>query len=319
MKPTETRDITAPASESAATRNDLPYGIAPTGHRLPSETRLGPVMLQVADLARSLEYYQHVLGLRVVSQSAGRASLAAQGDDTVLVELRELPGANAVPRRGRLGLYHYAILLPERAALGRFLAHLSSIGAYAGMSDHLVSEALYLTDPDGLGIEVYADRDRKSWKHEARQLAMATDPLDTKSLVEAAGDTPWTGMPPGTKVGHVHLHVEDIALAEAFYHGALGFDKMVWSYPGALFLGAGGYHHHLGTNTWAAGAPRSEANDARLLEWTVVVPSSADAAAVAKSLEAGGYSVTEDAERKSWTTTDPWGTPLRIAPEDSVR
>ena len=319
MKPTETNEITAPASEATGTRNDLPYGIAPKGYRLPYETRLGPVMLQIADLARSLEYYQHVLGFRVVSRSDGRASLAAEGDDTVLIELRELPGANAVPRRGRLGLYHYAILLPDRASLGRFLAHLSSIGAYAGMSDHLVSEALYLTDPDGLGIEVYADRDRNTWKHEGRQLAMATDPLDTKSLVEAAGARPWTGMPTGTKVGHVHLHVEDIALAEAFYHGALGFDKMVWSYPGALFLGAGGYHHHLGTNTWAAGAPRSADDDARLLEWTVVVPSAADAAAVAKSLEGGGYSVTDDAERKSWTTTDPWGTPIRIAPEASVR
>ena len=150
MKPTETNETAAPGSESAATRNDLPYGIAPTGYRLPAETRLGAVMLQVADLARSLEYYQHVLGFRVVSQSDGRASLAAEGDDTVLIELRELPGANAVPRRGRLGLYHYAILLPDRGSLGRFLANLSSIGAYAGMSDHLVSEALYLTDPDGL-------------------------------------------------------------------------------------------------------------------------------------------------------------------------
>jgi len=318
MKPTETNEIESPASEASGARNDLPYGIAPKGYRLPAETRLGPVMLQVADLARSLEYYQHVLGLRVVSQSDGRASLAAQDDDTVLLELRELPGANAVPRRGRLGLYHYAILLPDRAALGRFLAHLSSIGAYAGMSDHLVSEALYLTDPDGLGIEVYADRDRKTWKHEARQLAMATDPLDTRSLAEAAGDTPWTGMPAGTKVGHVHLYVEDIPEAEAFYHGAIGFDKMVWSYPGALFLGAGGYHHHLGTNTWAAGAPRSADDDARLLEWTVVVPSAADAAAVAKSLEGGGYSVKEDTGSQSWTTIDPWGTPLRIAPE-SVR
>jgi len=319
MKQTETHENFTPASQSAATLSDLPYGIAPSGYRLPSETRLGPVMLQVADLARSLEYYQHVLGFSVVSQASGGASLAAHGDDAVLIELRELAGARAVPRRGRLGLYHYAILLPDRAALGRFLKHLSSIGAYAGMSDHLVSEALYLTDPDGLGIEVYADRDRKTWKHEARQLAMATDPLDTRSLVDAAGDTPWTGMPQGTKVGHVHLHVEDIGEAEAFYHGALGFDKMVWSYPGALFLAAGGYHHHLGTNTWAAGAPRAEANDARLLEWTVVVPSRADAAAVAKSLEGAGYSVSEDSERKSWTTTDPWGTPLRIAPEESLR
>ncbi|HYN81487.1 MAG TPA: VOC family protein [Gemmatimonadaceae bacterium] len=318
MKTSQTKGIAGSTAETPTPRNDLPYGIAPKKYRLPDDTRLGPVRLQVADLARSLEYYQQVLGLRVVAQSTGRASLAAQGDDTVLIELHELPGAHAVPRRGRLGLYHYAILLPDRASLGRFVAHLSSIGAYAGMSDHLVSEALYLTDPDGLGIEVYSDRDRSTWKYEGRQLAMATDPLDVQSLVDAAGDVPWSGMPAGTKIGHVHLHVADIPEAEAFYHGGLGFDKMVWSYPGALFLAAGGYHHHLGTNTWATGAPRSEENDARLLEWTVVVPTPADAAAAAQSLEAGGYSVHADADRQSWRTADPWGTPLRIAPAESV-
>lgn len=318
MKTSDTRDITGPTADAPTTTNDLPFGIAPRGYRLPSDTRLGPVRLQVADLARSVDYYQQVLGLRVVAQTSGRASLAAQGDDTVIIELHELPGARAVPRRGKLGLYHYAILLPDRASLGRFVAHLSRIGAYAGMSDHLVSEAVYLTDPDGLGIEVYSDRDRSTWKHEGRQLAMALDPLDIKSLVKAAGDVPWSGMPAGTKIGHVHLHVADIAEAEAFYHAALGFDKVVWSYPGALFLSAGGYHHHLGTNTWAAGAPPSEEDDARLLEWTVVVPSRADAAAAAQSLEAGGYSVHADADRQSWTTADPWGTPLRIAAAESV-
>jgi catechol 2,3-dioxygenase len=321
MEASKMGDITAsaPDRETPATHNDLPYGIAPEGYRLPAETRLGPVRLQVADLTRSLDYYQNVLGLRVVEQSGGGASLAAHGDDNVLIELRELRDARPVPRRGRLGLYHYAILLPDRASLGRFVAHLSSIGAYAGMSDHLVSEAVYLTDPDGLGIEVYSDRDRKTWKHNARQLAMATNPLDVASLAEAAGGTPWTGMPAGTKIGHVHLHVGEIEDAEAFYHGALGFDKVVWSYPGALFLSAGGYHHHLGTNTWAAGAPLADENDARLLEWTVVVPSADDAEAAAKSLSARGYSVKNVEGERSWTSIDPWGTPLRIAPEESVK
>lgn len=319
MKATETRQGGAAAPATTAARNDLPYGIGPKGYRLPAETRLGPVRLQVADLSRSLDYYQQVLGFRVVARSNASASLAAQGDDTVLIELRELPGARPVPRRGRLGLYHYAILLPDRASLGRFVAHLSSNGAYAGMSDHLVSEALYLTDPDGLGIEVYADRPRDTWKHEARQLTMATNPLDVQSLVESAAGDPWTGMPAGTKIGHVHLHVADIDAAEAFYHDALGLDKMVWSYPGALFLSAGGYHHHLGTNTWAAEAPRPEENDARLLEWTVLVPSPADAEAAAKSLEGAGYSVEPEEGGTSWTATDPWGTPLRIASAESVR
>jgi catechol 2,3-dioxygenase len=289
---------------------DAPYGIPPNGYRLPAETRLGAVRLQVADLARSISYYQDVVGFRVLERGAANALLAAHGDGTVLIELRERPGARTVPRRGLLGLYHYAILLPDRAALGRFVAHLADIGAYAGMSDHLVSEAVYLTDPDGLGIEVYADRPRSSWRYEARQLAMATDPLNVQSLLEAAGGEKWTGIPAGTVIGHVHLYVGDIAQAEAFYHQGLGLDKVVWSYPGALFLSAGGYHHHLGTNTWAAGAPPATDDDARLLEWTVRVPSAGDAEAAARSIESAGNAVTSDGE--GWVATDPWGTKVRL-------
>ncbi len=224
---------------------DPGYGIAPAGYRLPASIRLGHVTLQVADLARSLAYYRDVLGLRVAEQGPGTATLAAHGDDTPLVVLRERPGVAPVPRRGRLGLYHFAILLPDRQALGRFVAHLAAIGERAGASDHFVSEALYLSDPDGLGIEVYADRPRGQWRHENRQLAMATEPLDLQDLVTAAGGAPWTGMPAGTVIGHVHLYVGDIGAAAAFYHDGLGLDKVVWSYPGALFLSAGGYHHHL--------------------------------------------------------------------------
>ena len=117
-------------------------------------------------------------------------------------------------------------------------------------------------------------------------------------------------MPAGTKVGHVHLYVGDIDQAEAFYHRGLGFDKIVWNYPGALFLAAGGYHHHLGTNTWAAGAPPASDQDARLLEWTVIVPSDSDAAAAARNIESQGYSVAD--EEGSWTAIDPWGTRLRL-------
>jgi catechol 2,3-dioxygenase len=258
------------------------------------------------------------MGFRVLDKQSDRASLAAHGDDTVLIELVERKGARAVPRRGRLGLYHYAILLPDRPSLGKFLVHLSELGVYAGMSDHLVSEALYLTDPDGLGIEVYADRPRTQWKHEQRQLAMATNPLDVQNLVAATKGEKWTGMPAGTKVGHVHLYVGDIDQAAAFFHEGLGFDKVVWSYPGALFLSAGGYHHHLGTNTWAAGAPRAEEDDARLLEWTVLVRSASEAAAAAKSIASAGYKVeqnpAEGTRGESWVATDPWGTNVRLAP-----
>jgi catechol 2,3-dioxygenase len=286
------------------------YGIRPPTYRLPDATRVGAVHLQVSDLARSLAYYTGVLGFRVISQDSASAQLGAHGDDTVLVALYERRGARPVPRRGRLGLYHFAVLLPDRAALGRFVTHLSDVGAYAGSADHLVSEALYLSDPDGLGIEVYADRPRASWEVRGTELSMTTEPLDLRALVRAAGEGQWTGMPAGTSIGHVHLHVGTLKEAEAFYHGALGLDKVVWSYPGALFLSAGGYHHHLGTNTWAAGAAAASEDDARLIEWELVLPSSSDVEAAVTHVRAAGYQVHDaGADRQ---ITDPWGTTLRL-------
>jgi catechol 2,3-dioxygenase len=292
----------------------IDYGIAPPGYRLPNETRLGRVKLQVADLVRSLAYYERVLGMRVIDETDDGAVLGAVGDDRPLVELAEKKGARPVPRRGRLGLYHFAILLPDRPSLGRFLAHLEEIGAYAGMSDHFVSEATYLTDPDGLGIEVYADRPRSAWTHHDRQLTMTTVALDVESLIVAARESEaglrWSGMPAGTVIGHVHLHVADLGSAAAFYHAGLGLDKVVWSYPGALFLSAGGYHHHLGTNTWAAGAPQATNDDARLLEWEVVVPTIQHAEGAARSLTTAGSAAERD--ERGWLATDPWGTVVRI-------
>lgn len=288
----------------------LDYGLPPSGYRLPDATRLGPVKLQVSDLARSIAYYESVIGLRTIGRDTETAALAVHGGDTVIVALRERRGSLPVPRRGLLGLYHFAILVPDRAVLGRFLRHVTALGVHVGMSDHLVSEALYLTDPDGLGIEVYADRPRESWKKADRQIAMATDPLDAEDLVAAGGGVPFAGMPAGTVIGHVHLHVGDIEQAAHFYHEGLGFDKMVWNYPGALFLAAGGYHHHLGTNTWAAGRPSAGDGDARLLEWEVQVPTVEDAHAALTSLESGGHAVQR--ESSGGTVRDPWGTSVRV-------
>lgn len=289
------------------------YGEPPRGHRLPEATRLGPVRLQVADLARSLTFYEGALGLRVVDRDASRAPLAAQGDAAALVELHERPGARPSPHRGRLGLYHFAILLPDRASLGRFARHVGEMGARAGAADHLVSEALYLQDPDNLGIEVYADRPRSTWKRVGRELMMATDPLNVGGLVRAAGDEPWSGMPAGTVIGHVHLHVGDLARAAEFFSEALGFDRTVWSYPGALFFGAGGYHHHLGTNTWAgSGAAPPAADDARLLEWAIELPDAASLDAAAESLRRAGYVAERDAGTAELVTRDPWGTQVRL-------
>ena len=288
----------------------MEYGIKAPNYRLPESAHIGRVRLQVADLDRSIAYYETVIGFRVLSREDRVARMGAQGDDRVLVELHEKSGVRSVARRGHIGLYHFAILLPDRAALGRFLAHLGELGVRAGMSDHFVSEALYLADPDGLGIEVYADRPRSAWRESAGQLAMATEPLDVDSVIAAAKGERWTGAPPGTTIGHVHLYVRDLEEAERFYHEGLGLDKIVWSYPGALFLSAGGYHHHLGTNTWAAAAPLASDDEARLLDWEVVVPTTADADAAARSISDAGHPV-ERSER-GHVVRDPWGTALRL-------
>ncbi|HEX9279311.1 MAG TPA: VOC family protein [Gemmatimonadales bacterium] len=292
------------------------YGDAPSGYRLPAGTHLGRVRLQIADLARSLAYYEGTLGLRVLGRDGSRALLGAQQGDTLLVELHERPGVKPAPRRGRLGLYHFAILLPDRASLGRFVRHVGEIGERVGAADHLVSESLYLQDPDNLGIEVYADRPRSAWRRIGRELMMATDPLDVAGLVRAAGADPWTGLPGGTVMGHVHLHVGDLAAASAFFSQGLGFDRTVWQYPGALFFGAGGYHHHLGTNTWAGrGATPPPAEEAQLLEWTIELPDAASLDAASESLVRSRY----PAERgdgagggPALLTHDPWGTHIRL-------
>ena len=203
------------------------HGIRPREYRLPESTLLGSVRLQVADIETSLLFYARVLGLCVIGGTADSVSLGPRGEDRAIVHLRQRKGARPVPKRGLLGLYHFAILLPDRASLGRFVAHLGDIGKDVGMSDHFVSEAVYLSDPDGLGIEVYADRPRDAWRYDKRQLHMTTNHLDVDDLVRSARGEKWKGMPPGTVLGHVHLHVDDIDKAAAFYHDALGFDKVV--------------------------------------------------------------------------------------------
>jgi catechol 2,3-dioxygenase len=178
------------------------------------------------------------------------------------------------------------------------------------MSDHLVSEALYLTDPDGLGIEVYADKPRSTWNVIGDEYAMASNPLDARNLIEAGGGERWSGAPAGTIMGHVHFHVGDIRKAESFYHAGLGLDKIVSSYPGALFMSAGGYHHHVGTNTWAAGAPIATDNDARLLHWELVLPDDSSAAEAARSVESAGFAVERNDD--GIFATDPWGIRVRL-------
>jgi catechol 2,3-dioxygenase len=286
--------------------------VTPPAFRLPDATTLGPAHLQVSDLARSLDYYQHVLGLRAERIATDRAVLTARGDNLPLVILRTRPGVTPA-RRGAFGLYHVAILLPDRAALGRFAAHLSAQNIRVSMADHLVSESLYLWDPDGLGIEVYADRPRHMWQYRDREVVMTTDSLDVSGLIDAGEGRTWEGMPENTTIGHVHLHVGHLDEAEAFYHRALGLEKTVWSYPGALFLSAGGYHHRLGTNVWSPG-PAASADEARLLEWQLVLPSNGDLASVVRNLRdvRHAFDDTEDGIRLA----DPWGTEVRLRTVD---
>lgn len=290
---------------------DTGLGCEPLRHRLPAATRLGPVRLQVADLGRSVAYYETVLGFDARTLDERTVSLSASGADAPLVVLHERPGARSAEPRGRLGLFHFAILLPTREDLGSLLRHLWEVGERPGASDHLVSEALYLRDPDGLGIEVYRDRPRADWETMRGELRLETAPMDVASVLEAGAGTPWKGMPSGTAMGHAHLHVGELGEAEAFYHAALGLDVTTRSYPGALFLSAGGYHHHLGLNSWAGAAPPAGESEARLLEWSLELPERADLAAARARLERGGYDA-EAADDETLLTQDPWGTRLRL-------
>lgn len=287
-------------------------GIRPPEYRLPTSGHIGRITLRVADLARSVAWYERTIGLIRLAQVGNRATMGVSATATELVVLDEVRGSNPVPRRGQLGLYHFALLLPTRADLGRFSRHLDQLGVRAGAADHLVSEALYLTDPSGHGIEVYADRPRSGWTRANGEITMSTASLDLASLLHDAGPAPWEGVPIGTVVGHIHLRVGDIERASRFYHDALGFDRMVWSYPGALFLGAGGYHHHVGLNAWSPDALPPGPDDARLLEWELVVPADEVPAIFNNVRHAGGEVI---AESRGGTALDPWGTAVRISPE----
>ena len=296
--------------------HDAPLGLQPPFHRLPDATRCGPVTLAVASLDRSTAWYARTLGFAVRERSDGVATMGAAHDDAVLLVLHEQPGAVPVPRGGRIGLFHVAWRMPTRTDFARLVRHVADLGMPAASSDHHVSEALYLADPDGLGVEVCCDRPRAQWRRSGRELVMVTEPLDVAALREHDDFTPWTGAPAGTDVGHVHLAVGDLDAVRAFHFAALGLDLMVWRYPGALFLAAGGYHHHLGANTWHARAPRADAGDARLLEWSLVLPDHAAVRAAADSVASYRYAVTRHADGSA-TCTDPFGIVVRLVPAPS--
>jgi catechol 2,3-dioxygenase len=272
---------------------------------------IGGVHLRVSDLERSLAFYEGVLGLELQRRGDGRAALGAAG--RTLVSLREL--ASAVPRpRRSTGLYHTAILFPNRLSLGRALARIvAARWPLQGASDHGVSEAIYLGDPDGLGIEVYRDRPGRDWPRDRDGLAMVSDPLDLRALVDeavAAGEIP-AGVPADTRVGHVHLQVRDIAEAEAFYHGVLGFDVMQRMVPSALFVSAGGYHHHVGLNTWGvAGAPPAPELSPGLDYFDLTLPGNAALQDARAALQKRDIAL--EAAGGGWLARDPSANAVRL-------
>ena len=252
---------------------------------LPADTRLGAIRLRGADVERLRTFYEETIGLRATDGDDGVVALGVDG--APLVELVHEPGAPPRPPRST-GLFHLALLVPARADLARALRRVVASGRrLTGASDHLVSEALYLTDPEGNGIELYRDRPREEWPSADGVLQMDTLPLDLQSLLTEIGeDEPDPGMPVGTTLGHVHLQVGDLAAAERFWADALGFDVTVRGYPGALFVSAGSYHHHVGLNTWAGvGAPPPPAGALGLVRFEVVLPDEASVEDAATRLE----------------------------------
>jgi catechol 2,3-dioxygenase len=264
---------------------------------LPPDTSIAYVRLVVRDMKRALAFYHDALGLRMLASNAQQTLLAADSAGRFLIELIARADAIAQPRRSA-GLYHVAIRLPSRAALARTVYRLVALGVrFQGASDHQVSEAVYLADPDGNGLELYRDRPRSEWRMDGAQVAMGSDPLDMEALLRegAHDDGTWTGIDPATDIGHVHLHVSNLARAEAFYCDALGFEVMQRNYPGALFVAAGGYHHHLGLNTWAGeGVPPAPENAVGLRAFGMRIPDAGAWSATLERLRAAGAAVALD-------------------------
>jgi len=278
--------------------------------RIAPTTSLGPVSLTVADLERSIAYYGSVIGLRVLDRSSGRAGLGA-GERELLVLVEE-PGAP--PARGHTGLFHVALLLPDRPSLARWLAHAARGHVQlTGLSDHYVSEAIYLHDPDEHGLELYADRTRELWEGEVGR--MGTWPLDVDDLLSVLDDPatePFDGLPGETIVGHVHLCVARIPETVTFYRDVLGFDLMATMGDQAAFLSAGGYHHHIGANTWASrGAGPPPPGSAALRHATIVLPTPADRDRVVARVAGSGQEPQTHPDGP--LVRDPSGNPLVLS------
>jgi catechol 2,3-dioxygenase len=254
------------------------------------DTTVGPVHLTVSDLKNSEAFYREVLGFKPLPRTGEPLALSADGR-TTLLELRESKQAPARPRRST-GLYHFAVLMPSRLDLARSMRRLAEAQyPIQGGTDHLVSEALYLADPDDNGIELYRDRPRDSWTLPNGDIRMDSQPLDYDGIFAELKEDgrPWDGLAAGTRIGHVHLNVADLDATEKFYHGVLGFNITVRRSHGALFVSAGGYHHHLGLNIWnGAGAPPPGRDALGLRYYDIQLPDMAELEKTAGRLQAAG-------------------------------
>jgi len=277
---------------------------------IPSETRLGEVNLRVRDLSRSVTFYAEHMGFAIIDRQPARATLGA--GDRGLLTLHE--DGQARPMARTAGLYHFAVLVPSRTELARSLRRLVTTKTpLQGFADHLVSEAIYLADPDGNGIEIYRDRPRDQWPRRNGQLLMATDPLDVHGLLdEVAGeDETWTGLAPSTTMGHIHLQVSDLQAAVAFYHEMLGFDLIMRYGPSAAFLSAGGYHHHVGLNTWAGtGIPPAPSDATGLMWFSIELPDRESYRELASRLASNGVQTSE--QDQGLMIHDPSGIAIQL-------
>jgi catechol 2,3-dioxygenase len=285
---------------------------APAVAAIPAATRVGAVHLSVADLGRSIDYYETAIGLRVRERAGDRVALGTGGED--LLVLREEPGAR--PVRHASGLYHFALLVPERVDLARWLAHAGRERVpLVGMSDHFVSEAVYLSDPDEHGIEIYWDRPREVWEGQVAE-RMTTLPLDVGDLFGELDDPrtePFDGLAGGTIMGHVHLRVAEIPATAAFYCDALGFALMAAFGAEAAFMSAGGYHHHIGANTWESrGAGQAPPGHATLERATIVLPTAADVDQLAHEVSLLGQEPQPLDDVAGVLVRDPSGNPVAL-------
>ncbi|MFS0575720.1 VOC family protein [Sporosarcina sp. 179-K 3D1 HS] len=272
-------------------------------------TFIGQVNLKVENLERALAFYQDIIGFQIVNQTERTANLSADGK-TVLLSLEQ--PEKVVPKQGKTtGLYHFALLLPNRSDLANIVFHFIDKGVPIGSSDHLVSEALYLSDPDGNGIEIYTDRNPAVWQWKNEEVAMTVDPLDFQDLLSTGKQGEWNGLPAGTVMGHIHLHVSELQRSEEFYSKGLGFD-VVNRYGGqALFMATGKYHHHIGLNTWnGVGAPAPAANSTGLESFTLMLPNEEKRNQVIEQLTRIGAQVIK--ENDSFYTVDPSGNRIAL-------